>query len=173
MKKYISVLLAAALLLCLSACKNDDAQSANTGSLSAENAAEEDAGETLTEKLIREIDGAYLKESELPEYGTTVGMVELSEKYTEKWKKVADEYYDKIMRYDGSARSDDLHTSVSDMKANWEEYRKKQCENHSKTLQSIYGGGTVTGPAYASYEYEMQKEWALQIVGIYGQLSVE
>ena len=142
----------------------------------------EDKGEeeSLREKLIREIDGAYLQESESTEYSTTVGMVELADKYTEKWKQVADGYYKKIMEYDGIVRpsedyysSDDLHTFVSNMKANWEEYSQKQCENYAKTLQTIYAGGTVTGPVYASYKYELQKEWALQIVGIYTQLNIK
>ena len=48
-------------------------------------------------------------------------------KYTKKWKQVADEYYDKITKYEGIAQldenyysSDDLHTFVSNMKINWE-----------------------------------------------------
>lgn len=182
MKRYISLFLAVlGLLLCLSGCEKDNVQSVDTNSVSTKKTVDErDLGESLTEKLIREIDDAYLEESELPEYGTTVGMVELADRYTEKWKLVADEYYDKIMKYDGIIQpsesyysSDDLHTFVSNMKANWEAYNQKQCENYLKTLQSIYDGGTIVGPIYASYKYEKQKEWALQVVGIYEQLNIE
>lgn len=141
---------------------------------------DEQVDESLYEKLIREIDGAYLEEQKAPENSSTIGMIELSDKYTEKWKQVADEYYNKIMEYDGFTEldennysSDDLHTFVSNMKTNWEEYNEEQCTNYMKTLQTIYGGGTIVGPIFADYKYEMQKDWALQLVGIYQQLYVE
>ena len=182
MKRQLSLFLAVlGLLLCLCGCKKDNVQNMETTSVSDETTAEErDLGESLADKLMREIDDAYLKESELPEYTTTVGMIELADRYTEKWKLAADEYYSKIMEYDGKIQpsenyhsSDDLHTFVSNMKANREEDYQKQCEEYLQTLQSTYGGGTIIGPIYASYQYEMQKEWALQIVGIYEQLNIE
>ncbi|MBR5922346.1 MAG: hypothetical protein IKZ59_00980 [Clostridia bacterium] len=182
MKRYISIFVTVLVLLfCLSGCEKDNVQSVDTDTVSTKNTVDErDLVESLTEKLIREFDDTYLEESELPEYGTTVGMVELADRYTEKWKLVADEYYNKIMKYDGIIQpsenyysSDDLHTFVSNMNANWEEYNKKQCENYLKTLQSIYGDGTIARPIYASYKYERQKEWALQVVGIYEQLNIE
>ncbi len=136
--------------------------------------------ESLYEKLIREIDGAYIEEQKTPKGSTTIGMVEISDKYTEKWKQVADEYYDKIMKFDGITKlnenyysSEDLHTFVSNMKTNWEEYNQEQCTNYLKTLQTIYGAGTIVGPIFANYKYEMQKEWALQLVGICQQLHIE
>ena len=156
--------------------KNSDENSSSTEGLSNGNAPKE----SLTEKLIREIDGAYAEESKLPESSTTMGMVELADKYTQKWQQVADEYYIKILEYDGIITpnenyysSEDLHTFVSNMKTNWEKYNQVQCENYLKTLQTIYGAGTVVGPIVADYEYEMQKEWALQLVGIYQQLYID
>ena len=94
-----------------------------------------------------------------------------------KWKEIADEYYDKIMKYDEDIQlddhyysSDDLHTFVSNMKTSWEKYNKEQCENYVKALEAIYQGGSIIGPIAASYECEMQKEWALQLVRLYSHL---
>lgn len=176
---FVSVLV---LLMCLCSCQKDNVKIADTKSSSTEktagkNTEKTELTESLTKKLVREIDDAYSEESKLPEYGTTVGMCKLAEKYTEKWKQIEEEYYDKIMKYDGIIQpsenyysSDDLHTFVSNMKANFEEYNQKQCDNYTKTLETIYGGGTIVGPVVASYKYKMQKEWALQIVDIYEKL---
>ncbi len=141
---------------------------------------EDQVDESLCEKLIREIDGTYAEESKLPESSTTVGKVELADKYTKKWQQVADEYYNKIMAFDENIApseiyysTDDLHTFVSNMKISWEQYYQEQCENYIKTLQAIYNGGTIVGPIFAVYKYEMQKEWALQMVGICQLLFIE
>lgn len=189
MKKLAVILCCVILAVSLCACKKDaeketnnnlDVGSNSSTSLIGDDVVEDQVDESLYEKLIREIDGAYIEEQKAPESSSTVGMVELSDKYTEKWKQVADEYYDKIMKYDGITQlnenyysSDDLHTFVSNMKTNWEEYNQKQCTNYVKTLQTIYGAGTIVGPIFADYKCEMQKEWALQLVGIYQQLYVE
>ena len=132
---------------------------------------------SLAEKLVDEIEEAYEADSLRDEYASTVGMCELHNKYTKKWKEIADEYYDKIMAYDEDIQlsdayysTDDLHTFVSNMKTSWEKYNKEQCENYAKVLQTIYQGGSIIGPLAASYECEMQKEWALQLVRLYSHL---
>lgn len=141
------------------------------------NSGDNEVQETLSERLVREIDSTYREEQKSPEDGSTIGMVELSNKYAQKWKQVADEYYDKIMKYDGITQldenyysSDDLHTFVSNMKKSWESYNKEQCDNYGKTLSAIYGGGTIIGPLLADFEYNMQKDWALRLVNIYEKL---
>jgi len=188
MKKMAVLLCCVFLVLSLCACKNDSAKETNNynvGSNSLTISMEHDVGEdqvaeSLYEKLIREIDGAYAEESKLPESSTTVGMVELADKYAKKWQQVADEYYNKIMEFDENIApseiyysTDDLHTFVSNLKTNWEAYYQVQCENYLKTLQAIYNGGTIVGPIFADYKYEMQKEWALQLVGICQQMYIE
>lgn len=178
----VSLLIFVSLLCgCHKANIHNEDTNTSTGTSSADQAVQTNTvDESLAEKLIREIDGAYAEESKLYESSTTVGMIELADKYAERWKQVADEYYDIIMNYDGIVQlddnhysADDLHSFVSNMKTNWEEYNQEQCANYVKILQTIYGSGTVVGPSFAVYKYEMQKEWALQIVGIYEQLYIE
>ena len=191
MKKIIILFFTALIVLTfLSACQRSDIDNGdaniNTSNNSTSTSLSDKVVETttikesLTEKLIREIDVAYHEEQKNPDNSTTIGMVELSDKYTEKWKQVADSYYNKIMEFDGIVQlsennysSDDLHIFVSNMKTNWEEYNQEQCANYVKTLQTIYGSGTIVGPIFADYKYEMQKDWALQLVGIYQQLYLE
>ena len=133
--------------------------------------------ESLSDRLIREIDGAYHEESKLAENSSTVGMVDLAGKYTDKWKQIADEYYDKIMEYGNSEQADEsgvmideLKASVSKMKTNWERYYKEQSEVYANTLYAVYNGGTIIHPIIADYKYDQQKEWALRLVSIYEQI---
>ena len=133
--------------------------------------------ETATEKLLREIDNEYKKES-FEGDGSTGAMVDRADKYTKKWQEVADEYYNKLMEYDGIVQmdetciysSDDFHKFIKNMKTSWEKYHAEQCENYEKALYAIYNGGSLIGPVFADYKYEEQKEWALQLVSIYEQL---
>lgn len=172
------MILAVSLCGCKKDAEKETDNNSDVGAASLTSSIEDEGiKESVYEKLIREIDGAYAEESKLPESSTTFGMIELADKYTEKWKQVADEYYDKIMKYNGIISlnenyysSDDLHIFVSNMKTTWEEYKQEQCDNYLKTLQTIYEGGTIVGPLFAEYRYEMQKEWALQLVDIYEQL---
>lgn len=177
-KNSVCLLLIAVLILSFVGCGRNNSNIVNENSSPAVSDVESfNAEQSLSEKLINEIDGAYSEDAKLPEYSATVGMIELANKYTEKWEQVADKYYNKIMEYDGIIKlsddyysSDDLHTFVLNMKTNWEQYNQVQCDNYMKTLRTIYASGTIVGPLYADYEYEMQKEWALQLVDIYEQL---
>ena len=135
--------------------------------------------ELLTDKYMREIDGAYAEEAKLPDSGTTAGMVQLANKYADQWAAVADEYYQKIMEYDGIIEpseayysADDLHTFVSNMKTNWDQYYQVHLENYVDTLKCIYGTGTIVGPVAASQRYSMQRDWALLILEICDLLGI-
>jgi len=129
---------------------------------------------TTAERLTEEIESAYAEEAQLPENMSTVGMVELAYKYTDKWAQVAQEYYDRIMRYEDTSEdgvlASELHTSVAKMKADWEVYAQAECENYANTLNAIYRGGTIMQPMLADHKYELQKEWALQLIYIYEML---
>ena len=129
----------------------------------------------LQMRLTEEIDRARSVEFETA--FSTADMAYVNQKYADMWQDVANKYYEKIMNYNGIIQpsenyytSDDLHTFVSNMKNNWEQYYKIESENYLKTLQTIYQCGTVTGTIISSYHYNMQKEWALRIVDIYEQL---
>ena len=194
MKKIIGIILTATILtLCLCGCQKPTEENPDDSSSSIANTLEENSDdssipdestveqyngiESLADKLTREIDEAYAKEEYLPEYSSTAGMVALADKYREKWAEVADEYYNKIMEYNGIIQgsddyysSDDLHTFVSNMKTSWEQYNQTQCENYIKVLETIYAGGTIVRPIFADYKLNLQKEWALRLVIIYDQL---
>ena len=100
--------------------------------------------ETLSEKLIREIDGAYDEEMKSPEDSSTAGMCAISEKYTKKWQAVADEYYKKLTEYDitkinetSYCSADEFHAFIKNMKTSWEKDNVVQCENYEKMLFAI------------------------------------
>lgn len=134
--------------------------------------------ETLSARLTREIDEAYIAEQLLPEYASTVGMLELANTYAAKWAVAAQECYDKLMAYDiepssvHEYSSDDLHASIAAMKTNWEQYYQTECENYEKVLVMIYDASTIVGPQLAFHRYELQMEWALQLAYICDQLGI-
>ncbi len=167
MKKTIHILLCLVLLM-LCGCQKEPAQEPITN-----------LSETNKQRLIREIDGAYKEEQKLPENSTTIGMVELSNKYADKWAQVADEYYNKLMTHkvnppsESYYSSDDLHIFVSDMKTNWEQYYQEHCKNYLGILKTHYQGGTIVGPLMAEYRYSMQMEWALELVGICQMFNIK
>lgn len=134
--------------------------------------------ESLTERLKKELEDGYNIEAELPEYGTTIGMVELADKYTKKWADTADEYYKKIAEYTGAVNAtenyqnaDELHTYITTLKTTRENKMSADREAELKKLQDTYGGGSIIGPAFAVYKLEQQKEWALELVKIYENLQ--
>ena len=186
MKRFISVLLAVAILSSFCGCQSDTKKDVHKESQKVTDTSKPDnvanqSRESLTDKYTREIGGAYKEENKLPDSSTTFGMIECANKYTAKWKEVADEYYNKLIAYDDIPpidklhyySSDDLHSFVSNMKTNWEQYYKTECENYYNTMRAIYGPGTIVGPLCAFHEYELQMNWALEMLDICDQLVIE
>lgn len=138
------------------------------------------AGESLTDTITAQIEADYAKDAQLPAYMTTLGMIELADKYTAKWKQVAEEYYNKLAAYKGrvSATEDyknakQLRAYVTDLKQEWDGALQGKIDVYAQTLQAEYGNGSVKGPLLAEYKRTLHKEWALQLIGIYQQLSTE
>ena len=177
-KRFCVWLLVAGVLVCLAGCQS--AAAGGAVSCGTENSTVKETVDaptqplSLRDQLLEEIDGAYAAEAELPENCTTVGMCQLAAQYTEKWAQVADEYYGKIMAYDGREplseayyTAEELHTFVANLKTGWEQYYAVQKENYVKVLQAVYAGGTIVGPMTADHLYQLQRTWALQLVDIY------
>ena len=122
---------------------------------------------SLAETIEAEIENAYKAESLLPENTSTGAMADLQAKYMNKWKQVAEEYYNKLIAVD------DLREPISDIKASWERYSREQYEAYGKVLQNIYDGGSIINTVYASYQCDMEQTWALKLVKIYQQLPTE
>ena len=117
MKKIIALILVI-FMLCLCGC-----QSNNQGETELQDIKTE---ESLSDKLVREMDSALQEDLKNPDNYSTAGMASVTLKYAEKWQEIADEYYNKLMEFDGILQlndhyysSDDFHTFISEMKTNW------------------------------------------------------
>lgn len=192
MKKIFSLLLILLLILGLIGCEKapvkDNTPSSsethlvdNSSVVSAPSTSskvkEEAPKEGLAERLKKELEDGYNSEALLPENSTTLGMVELADKYAKKWADTADEYYKKIMEYNGSVTktenyqdAEGLHSYLSTLKTTWENKIRTDCENELQRLKDTYGGGTIIGPSFAIFKLQKQKEWALEVVKIYESL---
>lgn len=135
---------------------------------------------SLSQTIEEEIEAAREADSYLPEYTSNAGMSELWGKYRDKWKEIADEYYEKIMQYEDIVQinehyhsAEDLHSFVANMKINWETYSKVQYEQYFEVLLTVYQSGTIVGPLAASYQYNLQKDWAMEVLHICEMLYIE
>ncbi len=135
---------------------------------------ESDKSSTVIDRLDEEMKQAFFNDS------TTASMVDISVEYRQKWQDVADEYYNKLMEYDGlveysefSYSSEDFHTFLSSMKTNWEEYYNVECENYYGILQSIHGPGTIVPVLMSEHQCELTREWAIELIDIASLLGIE
>lgn len=178
MKRTAVLILAALLLVSLCGCigENENSGRDNTSSISSESSKPEndDRDRGAAEKLTEEIDGAYERDADLEENQTTVGMIELADKYAEKWEKVAEEYYNKLMSVEYAVLLDSKKYSsgefreyIKNLKKTREEEMEKDMEETRSELEREYGGGTIIGPLLSDHNYELQMKWALELVGIY------
>jgi len=206
MKRYLTLLCCAVLILSLCACNKDtgnlakddfqrpslaptnsvENNSEGTPKLPTDSVEQETADstlqtvpESLTERITRQMEEAFEADAKLPEYTSTAGMCSLYDKYTEKWRQIADEYYDKIMAYEDLAvpgdvyyTAEDLHIFAADLKTNWEQYAWEQYDIHIKILETIYQGGSIIGPLSASYRCNQYKEWALELISLCQALDI-
>ena len=184
MKKNISIILIVAILLTivLTACttKNVDTPTNTTESTTNQNDNAITEEESLSDRLIREIDGSLQKEdfdsmSNFEKGNTYV-------KYAEKWEFVADECYKALMAYEREEdypgpTNEEFHKAVLDMRTDWEAYYEKELKNYITIVDFQFTGGTGASIAKCQHEYQMKMEWALQLVEIcertfYGEFDI-
>lgn len=136
----------------------------------------------LADRYLDEVEAAYESDSQLPEYESTAGMCELNDKYANRWKEIADEYYDKLMafRYDYEddfpehyCHAEDFHTALANMKAAHEEYAKKDYDSYVTITEYVYQTGSIRGPILSNHQYKAEKEWALKILDICDMMGIE
>lgn len=178
MKKYIATILLLSILL-FSGCMAADSNETTTDSVSTTTETttqklNEYERISLTEKYLNEIDKMYkykLANNELSNF--EVG--EISREYSEKWRRVADDYYNKILEKPDEYLYDKglLKSSIISMKENWDNYSKQEKTDYNNLLIAIHGGGTIIGPDTAKYEYELEKQWALKILSIAERMNIE
>lgn len=92
-------------------------------------------------------------------------------------KAIADEYYVKLMNYDGISKyndmfysSEEFHAFISDMKKSWDEFSEFQLDNYDDIATAIFQSGTASNDAKASHYYRMMKYWATEMYTI-GQMT--
>ena len=132
--------------------------------------------ELISEKLLHTIESEYKKESEYERYLTTAGMIELANKYKNKWDAVSDEYYEKIIsvtKENFKDKKDVILQKLNNLKASYEEYEKSNLDLKKEIYNLKYSGGSIIGPLCANELYELRKNYALEIVDIYEKLTFD
>lgn len=181
MKKGLLIILIFSILLTMvfTACTKD--KSTNI----IENTTEQNENvnmekESLSDRLVREIDGALQKEDY--ESMSTYEKGQIYIDYAKKWEFVADECYNTLMKYEGEdaepyPTTEEFREALKNMKFDWEEYYKTNMENYGTTVYYYFGTGTGAGPVMCKHEYQLKMEWALQLVEIcertfYGEFDI-
>ena len=191
MKKFLSLLLAVMLIFSLLGCNlrqgSESAKSEKTSSTTVKKEKAEDTdkefvkpeGDTKTKQdYIKEIDDEYQEMQYADEYGTTEGMSRLAQRYAEKWEEVSDEYFKKLTAVDGRVTykgkeysSKEFREYITDLKNKRLKEIEQKKEENLKELNEEYEGGSIIGPAASSYNYDLQMEWALELVEIYSEIG--
>ncbi len=168
MKKYIMPIVAVLCILCLCSCTQKAPVSETVGDASQT--------ETLTDKLLREIEGEYFEKQAEPQYTTTAGMVKLSVEYASKWEAVAEEYYAKILEW-LSKNSPEVQAAfekkLSELKETYAAYAEAKTEVYTEAYQILYGGGSIRGPLSAHRAYDIKKDFALELAELYEILTFD
>ena len=134
---------------------------------------------SLRDQYEAEVEADYAADAELPEYQSTAGMCELGDKYAQRWQKIADEYYDKLLAYELEedistpyCSVEEYRTALADMKAAHEDFVEKEMTAYSTVLRYEYQGGTICGPIAADHRYELEKAWALKILDLCDMMGI-
>lgn len=184
MKKNISIILIVAILLTtvLTACtiKKVDTPTNTTESTTNQNDNAITEEESLSDRLIREIDGSLQKEDHA--MMTTYEQGQVYVDYAKKWEYVADTCYNALMKYESEdmepyPTNEEFHTAIKNMKTDWENYYKSNMEDYRTTVYYSFGAGTGAVIVICKHEYQLKMEWALQLVEIcertfYGEFDI-
>ena len=134
---------------------------------------------SLRDKYEAEVEADYAADAELPEYQSTAGMCELGDKYAQRWRDIADQYYDKLLAYELEedistpyCSVEEYRTALADMKAAHEDFVEKEMTAYSTILRYEYQGGTICGPIAADHRYELEKAWALKILDLCDMMGI-
>ncbi len=135
-----------------------------------------EASGTLMKKHSNKIDVPFENEYLSAESDRKVAFV--CEKYTEKWKTVADRYYKEILYYNGSVPQDpnfstdaQMHEYIEQRKTQWEAEYEENHKNYLAELLEQYSDTDKAQALCSAYKFDMQREFSLELIGIYEMLG--
>ncbi|MBQ4568625.1 MAG: hypothetical protein IJA62_00990 [Ruminococcus sp.] len=105
-------------------------------------------------------------------------LARICEEYTEKWRTIAERYFKELLYYNGSvpetpdfSTDAQMHGYVEDRKARWEEEYEENHSNYLAQLLKQYSDADKAQALCAAYKFDMQREFALEMIGIYEMLG--
>jgi len=132
--------------------------------------------ESVSDKLLHDIESEYEEESKKDEYMTTLGMIELANKYADKWDTVSAEYYDKIIAVAEDVfedKKDVIIEKLDNLRDAYDEYAENDLDLYTEICNMRYSGGSIKDTLCANKYYELKKEYALELVGFYEELAFD
>ncbi len=170
--KRILILTTLLVVLCLCACeKRTPVPETNINDITT--VVQE---KSVSDKLLHDIESEYEEESKKDEYITTLGMMELAYKYADKWDAVSAEYYDKIIAVTEDVfenKKDIIIEKLDILRDGYDAYCENNLDLYTEICNMRYSGGSIKGPLCASKYYELKKEYALELVGFYEELTFD
>jgi len=132
--------------------------------------------ESTRDKLLNSIESDYKNDSQKEEYTTTAGMIDLEYIYAEKWDEVSAEYYNKIIAVAEDKfndKKDVVAEKLDKLKTAYDEYAESSLDMNSEICNMRYAGGSIIGVLCAAKYCELRKEYALELVDIYEELTFD
>lgn len=172
MTKRIAFFNALLIIVCLCSCGvRTSAPEANTN-----DTASVVQDETISDRLLNDIESEYKKDAEKEENMTTAGMINLAYRYAEKWDAVSVEYHNKIITVADEAFEDKkevITEKLDKLKKSYDEYAENNLDLYKEIYNLKYSGGSIIGPLCATEYYELKKDYALELVDIYEELTFD
>lgn len=105
--------------------------------------------------------------------------VSVCETYTAKWKTIADRYYREILYYNGSVPTDpnfstdkEMHSYIEQRKADWEADFQRESADYLERAKAANPDNWQKARALcAAFEFDMQREFSFEMIGIYEMLG--
>ncbi len=133
---------------------------------------------TLNEKLTEKIDTNLEKLLGIAANGGIVNYNEAYGSAAREWQEIAEVYYNALVRYEGwLAEWEDVsgndniiknfRDSLEEYKSLWKTYVESQEDAYATIVDTIYSGGSLGSLTISEHQYNLSKQWALQVVDIY------
>ena len=94
-------------------------------------------------------------------------MCEVNSQFAEKWKQEAELYLNKICEI----ADEDLKQAIIAGQESWENTYPIQMQENLTYLQYVYGSGSVVPVIHSKYDYDLQRERAIELYEMYNNIK--
>ena len=135
-----------------------------------------DATGPLASKHSEKIDIPF--DNEYAGADTDAERAEICDRYREEWRKIADRYFNEILYYNGDVpvhpdffTDAQMHEFAQFKKEDFDTRFESESQSYLAQMEFEYGKGDKANAMCAQYKFDLQREFALEMIEIYELLG--